>query len=172
MYDMTHSHVWAWLIHMCGRMTHSFVLWRIHTCDMTHPLVWHDSCIYVTWLRFRSGVLRRREQGVTRRIHICGMTHSYVTCCIHMHIHTHTHKHSHTHTHTHICVIWLVHLRETPPSYVTQISERYESRTIWKHQLFEDMRHDPFQDPISHNLFQNTTLREIPHADRTQSFLE
>jgi len=39
------------------------VTWLIHTCDVTHSYMWHDSIICVKWL-----------------IHICDMTHSYVWC--------------------------------------------------------------------------------------------
>ena len=38
-----------------------FVTWLIHTYDMTHPHMWHDSFIHVS-----------------RLIHICDMTHSYM----------------------------------------------------------------------------------------------
>jgi len=53
---MTHSYV-TWLTHTCD-MTHSYtwhdafihVTWLIQTCTMTHLYMWHDLSIYVTWL--------------------------------------------------------------------------------------------------------------------------
>jgi len=44
------SQIWftRWPIHL-SNVTHSNVLWLTHTCDMMHWLVWHDSCIRVTW---------------------------------------------------------------------------------------------------------------------------
>ena len=48
--DMTRSHA-------CYTI-HSYDIWM---CDMTHPYVWHDSYICVTWL-----------------IHMCDVSHSYV----------------------------------------------------------------------------------------------
>jgi len=50
----------TWLIHTCD-MTHSYVWhdsftrvpWLIHMCDMTHSHVWHDSFICVTWVQVR-----------------------------------------------------------------------------------------------------------------------
>jgi len=58
----------TWLIHTCD-MTHSYVwhdsfirvTWLIRTCDMTHSYVWHDSFVHVTWL-----------------IRTCDMTYSHV----------------------------------------------------------------------------------------------
>ena len=81
--DMTHSCVWhdsstyvTWLIHMCDitclmwlihmllldvrDMTHSYVLWRLHVCAMTHPYDSHWVC--VTWLI---------RMCVTTRSHVC-----------------------------------------------------------------------------------------------------
>ena len=44
------SQIWftRWRIHL-SNVTHSNVPWLTHTCDMMHWLVWHDSCIRVTW---------------------------------------------------------------------------------------------------------------------------
>ena len=41
--------------------------WLIHQCDVTHSLVWHDSCISVTWLIH-----------TLHDVFICELTHSYV----------------------------------------------------------------------------------------------
>jgi len=48
------------LIHVCAMIPFRLT-GLIHTCDMTHSHVWHDSLIHVTCL-----------------IHMCDMTHSYV----------------------------------------------------------------------------------------------
>ena len=55
MCDLIHGNV----RHNC--FIYTCVTWPIHTCDMTHLYVWHDSFICVIWL-----------------IHMCDMTHSYV----------------------------------------------------------------------------------------------
>jgi len=88
MCDMTHSSVWTWLIHLCGR-THlsvrhdSFICVKglMHLCDMTHSFVWHDSCICVTWLIHERRMPCKRHHAsicVTWLIHMCDTTHSYV----------------------------------------------------------------------------------------------
>jgi len=51
--DVTHPYVW--------RDSSIYVTWLIHMCDVTHPYVWRDSSIYVTWL-----------------IHMHDMNHPYV----------------------------------------------------------------------------------------------
>jgi len=85
---MTHPYVW--------HDSPICVTWLTHMCDMTHPYVWHDSPIRVTWLT-----------------HMCDMTHPYVW-------------HD-----SPICVTWLTHMCDvTHLSYVT-----------W---LIHHIRHDLF----------------------------
>ena len=68
----------------------------IHMCDMAYSYVWHDSFTHVTWL-----------------IHVCDVTHSYVTTLIHMC------------DVTNLYLTWLIHTRhhwficDTTSSYVT-----------------------------------------------------
>jgi len=77
------------------------VTWLIHTCDMTHSYVWHDSFICVTGL-----------------IHMCDMTHSYVwhdsficvTCLIYMR----NMPWSYVWHVSFICVACRSHTRDTP----------------------------------------------------------
>jgi len=117
------THICAWLTHMCG-MTHSHVwhdsltcvAWLISMCHMTHSHAGHDSFICVTWLihlcsntpsyalildnmsdMTHSSV---RHDFITRFIHMCGMTHSYVW-------------HD-----SFICVTWLVHMCNMTHSHV------------------------------------------------------
>ena len=55
-----------------------YVTWLIHTCDMTHSYVWHDSIVYVTWL-----IQRTADEGVrslicvTWLVHTCEMSNPY-----------------------------------------------------------------------------------------------
>jgi len=78
--DMAHSFM-TWL----NQTTHLHGSWLIHTCDMTHVYVWHDSFIRVTWLiglktssTPHSHVWHDSLTYVTWLIHTCDMTHSYV----------------------------------------------------------------------------------------------
>jgi len=43
MRDLTDCHVWC-------DLTHAFVIWCITMFDMTHPHVWYDTLLWVTWL--------------------------------------------------------------------------------------------------------------------------
>jgi len=59
------------------------VTWLIHTCDMSHLCVWHDSCICVTWRIWMSDMslsYARHDSGApaTRPIQQSNMTHTYV----------------------------------------------------------------------------------------------
>jgi len=68
----------------------------MHTCDMTHAYVWHDSCICVTWL-----------------MHTCDMTDLYVWhdsfICVTWLMHTCDMTHAHVWHDSFICVTWLIH---------------------------------------------------------------
>ena len=84
------------------------VTWLIHTCDMTHSCVWHDSFIRVTWR------IHMCDMTPFTCFHICDMTHSYVwhdsfiseTWLIHMCGMTHSYV-SHD---SFICVTWRIHM--------------------------------------------------------------
>ena len=51
--------------------TYGWVTWLIQICDMTHPYMWHDSSIHVTWLIHMTS---RQER---QTCHTCDMTHPY-----------------------------------------------------------------------------------------------
>ena len=60
----------------------------MHTCDLPHPYVWHDSCIRVTWLMHtcdmtHSFAWQEESMCVTCLIHVCCMSHElqYVAVC-------------------------------------------------------------------------------------------
>ena len=94
------------------------VTWRIHTCDMTHSYVWHDSFIRATWLVHTCGrwcwirwspcsasyVWRDSFIRVTWLLHSCDMTYSYVW-----------HE-------PFICATWLLHTCDMTHSHVCQNS--------------------------------------------------
>jgi len=127
LHDMIHSYVWhdsfirvTWPIHSYD-MTHSYI-WHdqfiryICTCDTTHSYVWHDSFTrdisvsYVTWLihtwnhRLICEVMWHDSfVRVTRLIHTCDMTHSYVPYRYHMW------RDSFMCDVTHSYVTWLIH---------------------------------------------------------------
>ena len=65
-----HRHRDLWM----SDMTHNI-------CDMTHPYMWHDSSIYVTWL-----------------IHICDMTHPYDIETREADLHNQVHMPQNTHS--------------------------------------------------------------------------
>ena len=104
MCDMTHPYVWH----------DSFicVTWLIHMFDMTQLYVWHDSFICVTWL-----------------IYMCDMTNSYVNALT---TYCNTLQHSPSHGEqdyrvnstapcmwydSFICLIWLIHMCDMTNSY-------------------------------------------------------
>jgi len=107
------------------------VVWLIHSRDMTHVYMWHDSlnmqhdaCIYVTWL----------IEYATRRIQTCGMTHSYLThlyiwgaCnyvwdCVTWLIHVCAMTHSYVWHDAFICVPWRIHRYEMRATIVTWLT--------------------------------------------------
>jgi len=103
---MTHSHmcvmarfqVWHVLCVTCD-----VFMW--HTCDRTHPYMWHDSSIYVTGL-----------------IHMCDMTHSYMKhdlfICVTWLIHTWNMTYSYVWHDSFIHEIWLIHMCDMTHSYL------------------------------------------------------
>jgi len=101
-YDMTHLYV-TWLIHICD-MTHSYV------CDMTHhSYVWSVSCSFVWHDSFC-----RWGSPPWKGIRTCDMTHLCVTWLFHMYEMTHScvwHD-------VFICVTWLIHMCDLTHSYV------------------------------------------------------
>ena len=73
------------------------VTWLIHVCDMTHPCVWHDSSMCVTWL-----------------IHVCDMTHPCVwhdsSMCATWLIHACDMTHPCVRHDSSMRVTWLIHV--------------------------------------------------------------
>ena len=49
------------------------VTWRIDTCDMTHPYMWHYVSIHVTWLIYTCDITK---------LYTCDMTHAYMWHCV------------------------------------------------------------------------------------------
>ena len=71
----------------------------MHANNMTHPYMWYDSLMSMTWLIDIYGMNRWCISDnsliiATWRIYIIGIV------CTHTHTRTHTHKHTHTHTNT------------------------------------------------------------------------
>jgi len=143
--DMTHANVWhdsfirvTCLIHMCD-MTHPYVSWLMHMCYMTHLYVWHDSfkcmeqlisChvfICVTWLIschvFTCVTwliqMLASPTNLTRFIHMCKITHSYVWhdsfwCMTDF-----------------TCVSWLVSFERTKEQLCVPFSFKNHARATW-----------------------------------------
>jgi len=81
------------------RVTVIFVAWLIHTCDMTHLYVWHDSVMRVTWLIicvtwltiYVTWLMVDPPRKGLDVIYTCDITHLYVW------------------RESFICVAWLIH---------------------------------------------------------------
>ena len=78
---------------------HTCVTWRILTLNMTLSYVWHDSCIYVTWL-----------------IHVCETILLFI--CMTWHNHKPDVTHSYVWHDSFICVTWLIHLCDMILSFI------------------------------------------------------
>ena len=100
---MCTTHEGHWCIHVGAYMSHSWypavvhtcrfvhmrafrcVSWHIHTCEVIHLCVWHDSFIRVTWQIYMQDTVAYTCQfvhmrafiWVSWRIHMCDMTHPY-----------------------------------------------------------------------------------------------
>jgi len=106
------------------------VTWLIHTCDMTHSYVWHDSFLRVTWL-----------------IHTCDMIHSHVWHDAPIKIDNNTQitlreeagcevaqYPQQTWHDAHICVPWLIHMCDIhEPIFflLSSLTEGTRLKNIW-----------------------------------------
>jgi len=113
LFRMCKSWLLLWIVHV--RVSYSTprrVTWLLHTCDMTHAYVWHDS---FTWMS-RDFFLELRMWCVVQHATWIDMTPSYVwhySC---------------------ICVTWLLHISESCLLlWVTHVCASYSTprRVTW-----------------------------------------
>ena len=116
-----------------------YVIRLLHTCDMTHSHVWHDSFICVTWLiRIYeippSCFLDRWHDSfscVIRLIHMCDVTHAHVChdsfICVTWRMPMCVMTHSYVWHDSFPCVTWLVHTCDMTYSHV-----RHDYAHAWR----------------------------------------
>ena len=79
--------------------------------DTTESFVWHASCLCVTWVTTHGHMWHDASTRVTRRIHTCVMTHSYV--CQSLRICA---KRVYVRRDSFVLASWLIHMRKMPKS--------------------------------------------------------
>jgi len=143
---------WA-LLHMCYMIHQDCGTWRIHSCDMTHIYVRHDSFIFLLnmWdmthlhATTASRIFMIHQYGGVRRIYTCDMTHSYmcmwhdafirVTCLISCYSSIRTWL---------IHIVWLLHVCDNIHQYdgVRRIHMCYLTHSrMWHDSFMFETRH-------------------------------